>query len=138
MLRSGNGDIHSSIITNESEALIFIGPYTREDNDVFLSALERINSINLEVLLGTVDLKSISDELKKFLFQKSHLTFVRRYYTNWALQSLHRSILLKAANIFLISFLCYHNNKFHNKFFDKDNLIIIGLWFFRFGLTRVK
>ena len=85
MLRSGNGDIHSSIITNESEALIFIGPYTREDNDVFLSALERIYSINLEVLLGTVNLKSISDELKKFLFQKSHLTFVWRYNTNGAL-----------------------------------------------------
>ena len=85
MLCSGYGDIHSSIVTNESEALIFIRPYTRKDNDFFLSPLERINSINLQVLLRTVNLKSISDKLKKFIFQKSHLTFVRGYNTNWAL-----------------------------------------------------
>jgi len=127
MLCSGYGYIHSSIVTYEPEALIFIGPYTREDNDVFLSPLERINSINLKVFLGPVNFKSISDKLKKLLFQKPHLTFVWRNNTNGSLQSFHSRILLKAASIFLISLLSYYYNKFHNKFFDENNFIIVGL-----------
>jgi len=68
MLGSCDGNIHSSIVAHETEALVFVWSNTWEDDNVFLTTLESIHSINLEVLLWAINLKIVSDKLEQLLF----------------------------------------------------------------------
>ena len=51
VLRSGNGDIHSAHIAQESNSLATGGTHARNDDNVGLPSLEGIDSIDLDELL---------------------------------------------------------------------------------------
>ena len=50
ILGSGQGDVKTSRIVQKSDTLMFIGSYTREDNEILLSALESVYTGYLNLL----------------------------------------------------------------------------------------